>query len=123
MREILFKAKRIDNGEWVQWSLLAGIEDSEIDKNTICQFTGMTTQSGQKVWEHDIIQHQYGEEKAAVEYGTYHSELDTRHTAHCGFYVDWNERHVLRKDLGYWIEMGAEVIGNAFDNPELLKKE
>lgn len=43
---------------------------------------------------------------------------------HIGFYVDWSWRYTknYRKDLGYWTNMvNAEVIGNKFDNPELLE--
>ena len=37
--------------------------------------------------------------------------------------MDWDKNHDFRKDLGYWIKMiDAEVVGNIFDNPELLKK-
>ena len=38
--------------------------------------------------------------------------------------MDWNENHDFRKDLGYWIKLvEAEVVGNIFDNPELLEEE
>ena len=38
--------------------------------------------------------------------------------------MDWDKNHDFRKDLGYWIKLAdAEVVGNIFDNPELLEEE
>lgn len=73
MREILFKAKRKDNGEWVEgllWkkkynankifiSCFPNMDDDEeayvVDANTICQYTGLTDKNGNKIWENDIV--------------------------------------------------------------------
>lgn len=66
----------------------------------------------------------FGEVYAPVKFGEYQSCFDSASTIHVGFYVDWNENHDFRKDLGYWIKMvDAEVVGNIFDNPELLEEE
>lgn len=135
MREILFRAKRIDNGEWVEGYLC----QNEIDQisiqpkdescwfviypETICQFTGLHDKNGNKIWENDIVEYHFDKtKKAPIRYGTYQSCFDTNEAAHCGFYVDWSEKTYFRKDLGYWINMiEANVVGNIFDNPELLK--
>lgn len=68
LRNIKFKAKRLDNGEWVKGSLvktpfgtfIEWYEDSicnkrEVNPDTICQFTGLKDCKGNEVWEHDII--------------------------------------------------------------------
>ena len=70
-REILFKAKRKDTGEWVQGlpgydmsGNIAEIETHksfgdcriyEINPDTLCQYTGLTDKNGKKIWENDIL--------------------------------------------------------------------
>ena len=58
MRELKFKAKRIDNGEWVTFSLFDGVSKItwEIyDKATVCQFTGVTDKQGNDIYEGDEV--------------------------------------------------------------------
>ena len=75
MREILFKAKRIDNGEWVYGNLFKNLwatriipVTSELDAgelselflvnpSTICEFTGLTDKNGVKIFEGDEIEY------------------------------------------------------------------
>lgn len=134
----LFKAKRADNGKWVQgylygiwekryilWGMTNDVPNMiEVDPSTICQCTGLKDKNGNLIWENDVIKYHFGNAYAQIRYGAYQSCFDSQKTEHIGFYVDWSESRNYRKDLGYWINMvNAEVIGNIFDNKELLESE
>lgn len=71
MREILFKAKRLDTDEWIEGYYFQRLNDPtgekhyivtvgkcqwyEINPDTLCEFTGLTDRDGNKIWENDII--------------------------------------------------------------------
>lgn len=129
MREILFRAKRIDNGEWVEGyyfkrrgrHYILPVYDSdhdfderyaewvEVDPETVCQYTGLTDKNGRKIFEGDILSFSaYGENyKGDVRV------IKGNFTIWCGkcapFLDDALEKH------------SAIVIGNIFDNPELCE--
>ncbi len=135
MREILFKAKRIDNGEWVQGAVLfhdtdattifnqhmgdGSLQGFEVNPSTICQCTGLKDKNGKKIWENDIVN--YNGKYAPVKFGMYCSSFDYG-KYNFGFYVDFPEETFYRKELGYWCRK-VEVAGDIFDNPELLQEE
>jgi len=127
MREIIFRGKRADNGEWVYGSLITErnmfdgnlmtmhiqdieepYDDNLIDDETVGQFTGLTDKNGTKIFEGDIVKVENALVRGifAVEY--------------CGisacFIVSHGERRYF---LG---GCNSEVIGNIHDNPELLKE-
>lgn len=131
MREILFRGKRKDNGEWIYGvpitdestndayiitstagaSLKSGINNMcatgfRIIRNTIGQYTGLTDKNDTRIFEGDVIKHE-GE----------------------NFIVYWNEEcagfypfYDQDNPIGYGvIGEESEVIGNVHDNPELLE--
>lgn len=127
MREILFRAKRIDNGEWVEGNYVKAElihEDGyehyiietmrrgktyEIDPETLCQYTGLKDKNGNRIWENDIVSGYFNHKKITgfIKYGSnavYYIEREGSYGIHLDNSEDW-----------------LEVIGNIFDNPELLK--
>lgn len=138
MREILFKAKRLDNGEWVEgfyhysnyiypetrehaftkhYILPIDSQDAyEVNSDTLCQYTGMNDKNSEKIWENDIVN------KIDVNTLGWHRERKGK--------ISFN-------NLGYWLlttEFGdgywlgefnseqIEVMGNVFDNSELMER-
>ena len=133
----LCKGKRLDNGEWVVGFPIHktgkcfikpidgdALSSEQVDQSTICQCTGLKDKNGKLIWENDIVKYHFGNVYAQIRFGAYQSCFDSQKTEHIGFYVDWPESRNYRKDLGYWIHMvNTDVIGNIFDNPELLESE
>lgn len=132
-REILFKAKRTDNGEWVEglpgydingkiteievYKKVFDCRIYEIDPNTLCQFTGLTDKNGRKIWENDIIKtSQYGVDNGD---GRNFAGFDifSISFSECSFCLmnKWR-RFNLRPNRD------MEAIGNIFDNSDLLEE-
>ena len=144
MREILFKAKRIDNGEWVKGyytecngKTFIGINISiygdifevfstpvirwfEVDPKSLCQFTGLYDKNGNRIWDNDIV-NTNSNLRAQIKFGLYSNSFSTR-KYHQGFYMDFMDNEYYRHELGYWAGKSV-VIGNIFDNKELLQEE
>lgn len=94
--------------------------------DTLCACTGLTDKNIKLIWENDIVKDLFSDVYAQIKYGSYQSCFDSTKNEHVGFYVSWLGRYAKsrRKDLGYWINMvDAEIVGNTFDNPELLESE
>lgn len=117
MREILFRAKRIDDGDWVEGFLFDSnmINESryfhEIDSKTICQYTGLKDRNGNRIWENDIVKIEYSMDEGIGNIEFYDGM----------WYVDGEPSNSLYDIIEYDYHAEVEIIGNVFDNPELLK--
>ena len=70
IENIKFKAKRLDNGEWVEGNLRTSKSGNAmiipieyrgaypVETTTVCQFTGLKDSEGKEVWDHDLLQSQ-----------------------------------------------------------------
>lgn len=126
MREILFRAKKKDNGEWVEglpgydingniteleaYMSFCDCRTYEIDPDTLCQNTGLTDKNGKKIWENDILE-------LSDEEGYFKCEWEEE-TARFVLIGDW-----LIADFDNYWSYKSEAIGNIFDDPELLEGE
>ena len=126
MREILFRGKRSDNGNWIQGSLFVRIYESyiiplpiitsksKVDHETVGQFTGLTDKNGKQIFEGDIILFDYiganrgVNGKAAVDFNN----------GKFGVFWGWHKDFV---PLDGFANTTLEVIGNIHDQPELLE--
>ena len=143
----LFKAKRIDNGEWVQGNLVwsddtdddykaviipttnsnmftrggargdLGFENwCRVDPSTICQCTCLKDKNGKLIWENDVVGFW---DTYSTENG--HAEMD------CIGKVVWDDETISFQVTNrlyaesYEVLDECSVIGNIFDNPELLE--
>ena len=145
MRETLFKGKRIDNDWWAHgyavkhgecWWIYTGkistiegrvneyglpltrAEKYEVCPETICQYTGLPDKNGKKIFKGDIIKYTdeiTGKEKIAqIEYCEKQASFVRVYKSKMGLqYLYINER----------IANKSELIGNIFDNPELLTED
>lgn len=135
MREILFKAKRKDNGEWIEgyylkrYDLLGNEEHlifhadsytvweyAEIDPETLCEFTGRCDKNGKRIWENDILMAHLDES---------HPEDVTYETVEWGV-AEWVTHEANSVDRQYLDEFDLkhfEVVGNIFDNKEYYRRD
>ena len=148
MREILFRGKRTDNGEWIEGYYaiqsshacfahelkhqhfifkdifldfnLGELQKFDVIPETVGQYTGLTDKNGKKIFEGDIVLVPYIDpifkctwndtspcERAIVKYcnGMFYVE-----------YIESGDKFTLSAMDGY-----MKIIGNIYDNPELLE--
>ena len=122
----LFRAKRKDNGEWTEGFLLKrwdGLWIFSIDEkfadfiipSTLCQCTGLKDKNGKLIWENDIIE---------CKDGKHNFQTQIEWDAYCaGFIFQDTETSAVGLDAitenGLYSE--SKVVGNIFDNPELME--
>ena len=149
MREILFRGRRRDNGEWVVGCLvngdgtfnngkcyiLPGIADFsygdngnririgcfvEVVASTVGQYTGLTDKNGVKIFEGDIVQVLGNQQVDDWKNVNYTALIAYLDGGFCA--IDGTiEEHVLRRYGLYRLDFDLEVIGNIHDTPELLE--
>lgn len=117
MREILFRGKRIDNGEWVEGFYLYTDENTHpviidmkcrshiIVPETVGQFTGLTDKNGKKIFEGDIVKYE-------------NKIYEIKYLEKYARFAPSNEHSVFMVCAFNHLE----VVGNIHDNPELLIK-
>lgn len=127
----LYRAKRIDNGEWVFGYYVRGLDMYEkevhlifepttifyshgetdgfveVDPSTICQCTGLKDKNGKMIWENDIL-------NSGNLVVTWREEL----ASYCLTKKGWMYQHFFGEAVD---SCDCEVIGNIFDNQELLE--
>lgn len=133
MREILFKAKRKDTGDWVEgcyvkYQPCANKEEYvhgivpeyasalyilTIDPQTICQYTGLIDKNGRKIWENDVVKFDNVFSKN-VHIGKVKYYSDAKP-------ISWDEKYSV--DLAECNPEDLEVLGCMLDGPITLRPE
>ncbi|MCM1301981.1 MAG: YopX family protein [Bacteroides cellulosilyticus] len=137
-REIKFRGKRLDNGEWVCGDLIENqgrffiyhasseitlnddesgkitITATEVDPATVGQYTGLKDKNGKEIYEGDILE-RYNEEGITMHINYFGSQFG------CIQHWDGVDNEGSLYPLDNYLTEEWEVIGNIHDNPELLK--
>lgn len=132
-REIKFRGKKFCQDEWIYGSLITrgerGADGNFIDtgrgecyplqQDTVGQFTGLHDKNGKEIYEGDIVKWTGKTNETLLCYVDWHKHL-------CKFYLSFGDEQKVndtKTDIFEMMRMGYnyEVIGNIYDNPELLK--
>ena len=122
MKEYLFRGKMIANGKWSEGNLLVTKQGccitpdatvlgsyGAVDPETVGQYTGLTDKNGTKIFEGDIVK--YGD--------TVHNVVFEQRNGTAYFGLVYSTFETL--SFGYYQDLKRiEVIGNIYDNPELV---
>lgn len=132
MREILFRGKRVDNGEWIEGAYFPQNDNypatiytddglgTAVDPATVGQYTGLTDKNDKKIFEGDIVDASETGWALCGPAGRFSPVIPVKWACDiCGFdpFADYD------RDCGvYTYGNKVEVIGNIHDNPELLEE-
>ena len=129
IREVIFRGKRADNGEWIEGSLL-GIDWCDkpstysiapntpvsvfysVIPETVGQYTGLTDKNGVRIFEGDIVRTKYGRICKVVWFAP---QL-------CWDLYPLESKSKAPDTYDLFKSENLEVIGNIYDNPEILKE-
>ena len=146
----LYRAKRTDNGEWVEgyylfcpiqadnkpsvenfiykhWIVTHNGNPFKVDSSTICQCTELKDKNGNLIWENDIVRFQFDNDDCPFPNKDIKKRIGK--VFFSDFRASWsiamgrNGSKCLNNDLFKYVQNGnrVEIIGNIFDNPELLE--
>ena len=150
MRDILFKAKRIDNGEWVEGGYSYCEKDDthfitqmskdhisyigrhqQIEPNTLCQYTGLTDKNVNKIWENDVVRDTEEDMTMVVRWDDEELRFVLDDYGYKGCVMEYGFDEFAGgfgvvdtygfNDFCKTVDKFIEVIGNIFDNVELLE--
>lgn len=132
MREILFRGKRIDSSEWAEGCYIKDEQDSttayignifgvdglmlvhvmdivKVAPDTVCQYTGLTDKNGRKIFDGDIIK--YSKKLFKIVW-----------VAECAHFAAYPlQENSWSPCMNVGTVKNVEVIGNIFDNPDLVE--
>ena len=135
IREVIFRGKRADSGEWVEGILFNAEEDTfiiphgneysydpieglafdvygcKVDPETVGQYTGLTDKNGVRIFEGDIVERVSDGEQAVISWLKYSACFGLSFDGWCCGFDNYDDN--LPSDF--------EVIGNIHDNSEILK--
>lgn len=123
MREIKFRGKRLDNGEWVYGDLIHDniggcyiypiecdnlYKENAVLPESVGQFTGLHDKNGKEIYEGDILRDPHSGEVGVVEWSTMWLQY---------WFSTCNSPS--KEGLPFFVALGYAVVGNIHDNPYL----
>lgn len=131
MREIKFRGKIVDNGKWIYGYLRfiyidtdkasiydpISVSNYDVLLETVGQYTGLKDKNKKEIYEGDIVELTWADKKTSIQY-------IVKYVEDCAYYMleCVTDEYELDALCGYSQEQ-FEVIGNIYDNPEMLEGE